>query len=62
MEIRGKSSTFKWWNPDKVYMTYNGHLNFLKIIKNFKTGYKKIVLNQNSFGLSIILKKLKTLI
>ena len=40
VEIRGKSSTLKWWNPDKVLMTYKGHLKCLKIIKNFKTGYK----------------------
>ena len=25
VEIRGKSSTFKWWNPDYLFMTYKGH-------------------------------------
>ena len=38
-------------------MTYKGHLKCLKIMINFKAGYKKWLFNQNSFDLFVILRK-----
>ena len=35
-------------------MAYKEHLKYLKIRKNFKTGYKRLLFNQNSFDFSII--------
>ena len=43
-EIRGKASTFKIYNLGQVYMTYNRHLKWFKMMKNLKIGYKKLII------------------
>ena len=43
-------------------MTYKGHLQWFKVMKNFKIGYNKMLINQNNCILFIILKKSKILI